>query len=186
MSINLPNLLTLTRVAIIPLLVCLSYIEFAWSHYLVAVLFIFAGVTDWLDGYFARKLKQTTNFGIFLDPVADKLIVCTCLVLIVERYASIWLTVPAIFIIAREIFISALREWMAELGHRDLVAVGIVGKLKTFVQMLAIALFLSQPKQVVWPQIMNIAYVLLYVATILTMYSMLLYWLAASKYFKLK
>lgn len=108
-----------------------------------ALVFALAAITDWFDGYLARKLDQTSPFGAFLDPVADKLMVATALVLLVDTYSNFWITVPAIIIIGREIVISALREWMAELGKRANIAVSYVGKLKTALQMLSIFIMLA-------------------------------------------
>ena len=140
---NIPNILTLARIAFIPLLVVLFYLPFAWSMPLAAALFALASATDWLDGYLARRWNQSTPFGAFLDPVADKLMVAVALALMIERYEAIWLTLPALVIIGREIVISALREWMAEMGKRGQVAVSWVGKVKTTLQMVAIFLLLA-------------------------------------------
>lgn len=127
---NIPNILTLARIAFIPLLVVLFYLPFSWSMPVAAGLFGLASITDWLDGYLARRWNQSTPFGAFLDPVADKLMVVVALALLIERYDTLVLTLPALVIIGREIVISALREWMAEMGKRGMVAVSWVGKLK--------------------------------------------------------
>src|SRR5690554_1180019 len=119
---NLPNILTLSRIFMIPLMVACFYWLGESGRVLAAVLFSIAAVTDWFDGYLARKLDQSTSLGAFLDPVADKLIVAVALVLLVEHYNSIWISIPASIIICREILVSALREWMAELGKRANVA----------------------------------------------------------------
>ncbi len=133
--------------------------------------FFIAGVTDWLDGYLARKWKQTTRFGAFLDPVADKVMVVVALVLIVEHQHTFWITIPAIIMISREIIISALREWMAELGERSKVAVSWWGKWKTTAQMLALGGLLWR-----YNNYMEIAaIILLYIAAILTIWSMIQY-----------
>ena len=145
MAFNLPNLLTWQRILAIPLLVCVYLVPFdAWgerSRNLVATsLFILASITDWLDGWLARRLGQQTELGAFLDPVADKLLVCVALVMLLDLgriNAGI-----AIIIIGREITISALREWMASIGARKSVAVNWMGKVKTAVQMLAIPMLL--------------------------------------------
>ncbi|MGB1092616.1 MAG: CDP-diacylglycerol--glycerol-3-phosphate 3-phosphatidyltransferase, partial [Oceanobacter sp.] len=139
---NIPNMLTLGRILMIPLMV-ISYFWFGlggktWA----AVLFSLAAITDWFDGYLARKLNQTTPMGAFLDPVADKLIVAAALMLLVHSYNAVWMTVPAMIIVGREIVISALREWMAEIGKRAHVAVSMVGKVKTALQMVSIILLL--------------------------------------------
>jgi len=145
MAFNLPNLLTWQRILAIPLLVCVYLVPFdAWGEHsrnLVAtILFILASLTDWLDGWLARRLGQQTELGAFLDPVADKLLVCVALVMLLDLgriNAGI-----AIIIIGREITISALREWMASIGARKSVAVNWMGKVKTAVQMLAIPMLL--------------------------------------------
>lgn len=113
---NIPNILTLLRVGLIPIFILLYYLPYHWSYLAAAIIFTLASVTDWLDGYLARKLEQGTPFGAFLDPVADKLMVAVALVLLVQSHANFWVTAPAIVIIGREIVISALREWMAELA----------------------------------------------------------------------
>ena len=132
--LNLPNILTLIRVLAIPVLVLVFSLPFQWSDVCAALLFLAAGLTDWLDGYLARKLNQTSPFGAFLDPVADKLIVGVALVMLVQVHATAWLAVPAMVIVSREITVSALREWMAELGERAKVAVSQLGKIKTVTQ----------------------------------------------------
>ncbi|MEM8769808.1 MAG: CDP-diacylglycerol--glycerol-3-phosphate 3-phosphatidyltransferase, partial [Pseudomonadota bacterium] len=128
---NLPNLLTIARILLIPIFV-LVYVAPGLGTYLVAaVLFGLAAFTDWLDGYLARRLNQTTPFGAFLDPVADKLIVVSALTILIGHHASLWLTIPGLIIIGREIVISALREWMAEMNRRGIVAVSWFARLKT-------------------------------------------------------
>jgi CDP-diacylglycerol--glycerol-3-phosphate 3-phosphatidyltransferase len=169
---NIPNLLTLARIIFIPLLVVLFYLPFAWSMPLAAALFALAAITDWLDGYLARRWDQATPFGAFLDPVADKLMVAVALALLIERYEAIWLTLPALVIIGREIVISALREWMAEMGKRGQVSVSWLGKVKTTLQMVALLILLAfEPGT-------YLAYLgvsTLYVAAVLTLWSMFLY-----------
>ena len=136
---NLPNILTGIRILMIPVLVVVFYLfPVEWRYLASASVFALASVTDWLDGYLARKLEQTTPFGEFLDPVADKLIVATALVLLVEVHASAILAVPALVIVGREIVVSALREWMARINDRRSVAVSYLGKIKTAFQMVAI------------------------------------------------
>lgn len=173
---NLPNILTLGRIIMIPLMVICFYWLGEEGKLWAAVLFWLAAVTDWFDGYLARKLNQSTPLGAFLDPVADKLIVAVALVLLVEQYASIWLTIPATIIIGREIVISALREWMAELGKRASVAVSYVGKVKTFLQMSAIFFLLAGGFH---PFVEMIGWVSLFAAAILTIWSMFIYLRAA-------
>jgi CDP-diacylglycerol--glycerol-3-phosphate 3-phosphatidyltransferase len=174
---NIPNLLTVLRVLLIPVFVLLFYLPFSWSPLAVSAVFAFAAATDWLDGYLARVLQQSTPFGAFLDPVADKLIVAVALVLLVEAHHSFWLTLPAIIIISREIVVSALREWMAEIGARAQVAVSDLGKWKTAAQMLALVILLAVPPQFsVW---VGLGYGLLYISAALTLLSMLQYLRAA-------
>ena len=127
---NIPNVLTLMRVALIPVFILLFCLPFSWSYWAASAIFAFASFTDWLDGYLARRLNQSTPFGAFLDPVADKLLVAVALVLLVAEHTNLWLTLPAIIIICREIMVSALREWMAEIGERAQVAVSSIGKWK--------------------------------------------------------
>ena len=175
MKLNIPIFLTIFRVILIPFFVITFYLPFDWAPFLTTLLFFIAGVTDWLDGYLARKWKQTTRFGAFLDPVADKIMVVAGLVLVVEYNHTFWITIPAIVVISREIIISALREWMAELGSRSKVAVSWLGKVKTTSQMLALGGLLwrySTAMEIV-------AVILLYVAAILTIWSMLQYLNAA-------
>ncbi|MEP5232484.1 MAG: CDP-diacylglycerol--glycerol-3-phosphate 3-phosphatidyltransferase [Alcanivorax sp.] len=184
--LNLPNILTLIRVLAIPVLVLVFYLPFHWSDVCAALLFLAAGVTDWLDGYLARKLNQTSPFGAFLDPVADKLIVGVALVMLVQIHATAWLAVPAMVIVSREITVSALREWMAELGQRAKVAVSQLGKIKTVTQMTAITLLLAQKPDFTADGdiIMNpwlwLSYGLLYLATAFTLWSMGSYLRAAA------
>lgn len=175
---NIPNILTLLRIIMIPVCVGIYYIPSPWAPLAAAAVFTAAAVTDWFDGYLARKLGQTTPFGAFLDPVADKLIVAAALVALVETHAHIWLTLPAIVIIGREIVISALREWMAELGKRASVAVNMLGKLKTGLQMVAIVVLLSQdPAQASW--LSTLGLLALQASAVLTLWSMVVYLKAA-------
>lgn len=170
---SLPNLLTLMRIVLIPVFIIVFYLPFPWAQAASAVIFAAAGFTDWLDGYFARKLKQISLFGAFLDPVADKLLVATSLLLLVGAKDINYITIPAIIIVGREIVISALREWMAEFGNRASVTVSFVGKLKTTLQMVAIVLLLIfHPEQSLWG---IVGFVLLYLAAILTIWSMVAY-----------
>lgn len=176
MRLTIPNILTFIRLALIPVFVVVFYLPYEWSAVAAAMVFWVAGFTDWLDGLLARKLGQTSRFGAFLDPVADKVMVAAALILITEHYHSIWITIPAITMIGRELIISALREWMAEIGKRASVAVSWVGKVKTVSQMFALwVLIWRYDDWMVW-----VGYVALYVATILTYWSMVQY-LAAAK-----
>jgi len=175
---NIPNLLTLLRIALIPVFVVVFFLNFSWSNIACAGIFSFAAITDWLDGYLARRLQQHTKLGAFLDPVADKLMVAAALVLLVQRYPTVWMAVPALIIISREISISALREWMAVLGERASVAVSYIGKVKTFVQMVAIAGLLANITDYA-NVLVILSYLLLYVSAILTVWSMVMYLRAA-------
>lgn len=138
MPLNLPNILTAIRVVLIPLMVIMFYLPVEWASFAAAVVFWFACITDYWDGYLARKMNLMTPFGAFLDPVADKLIVVVSLMIVVERDQDLWVTIPALIIVGREIIISALREWMASVGKSDTVAVNFIGKAKTLMQMFAI------------------------------------------------
>ena len=175
---NIPNILTLSRIVMIPVFVIIFYLPFSWHYLAACVIFILAAITDGLDGYYARKLGQTSALGAFLDPVADKLMIAVVLVLLVEDQPSIWLALPAAVIIGREITISALREWMAELGASSKVAVSGYGKLKTICQMVALG-FLIYHNDLFGIPIYSIGMVLLYIASILTLWSMFLYLQAA-------
>lgn len=174
---NIPNILTILRVLLIPVFILLFYLPFNWSYLAASAVFTFAAITDWFDGYLARRLQQSTPFGAFLDPVADKLIVAVALVLLVEEHANLWLTLPAIIIIGREIMVSALREWMAELGARAQVAVSNLGKWKTTAQMVALVLLLANPPLLTFWVVLG--YALLIVAAALTLWSMTQYLLVA-------
>ena len=176
--LNLPNILTFARIAAIPVFVVVFYLPMPWTNEAATVLFTIAAVTDWVDGYLARKWKQTSAFGAFLDPVADKLMVAVVLVLLVQREATPWLAIPAAVIIGREIAVSALREWMAELGERAQVAVSVVGKFKTTAQMIALILLVYRDDIWIFPTEI-VGYVMLYIAAGLTLWSMILYLQAA-------
>ncbi len=170
---SLPNLLTLMRIVLVPIFVTMFYLPFKYSNAIAAGIFAAASFTDWLDGYLARKLKMMSPFGAFLDPVADKLLVSTSLLLLVGAKEIDYITIPAIVIVGREIVISALREWMAEIGKRASVTVGYIGKVKTFLQMSALILLLAFTPFVSWWG--TLGFVLLYVSAILTIWSMVIY-----------
>ena len=170
---NLPNILTLVRIALIPLFIVVYYLPWEWSHFASAAIFGLAALTDWVDGFLARKLDQVTAFGAFLDPVADKLIVVAAIVLLLEVHSTPWFALPAIVIIGREIVISALREWMANLGVGDNVAVSMLGKIKTWIQMVAVALLLLAKPEQEW--LMQIGFVAIYVAALKPISSMIQY-----------
>ena len=153
-------------------------LQHEWSIFAAGVLFALAALTDWLDGYLARRLNQTTPFGAFLDPVADKLIVVSALIVLVTYHHTAWLTIPSLIIVGREIVISALREWMAEMNDSVAVAVSYLGKVKTTLQMVAITLLLIVPVDT-QSVTTTIGYVLLYLASIMTLWSMSQYLRAA-------
>jgi CDP-diacylglycerol---glycerol-3-phosphate 3-phosphatidyltransferase len=173
---NLPISLTLFRVALIPLFVLLYYAPVQHHFEYATLIFIIAAATDWLDGFLARKLHQTTDFGAFLDPVADKLLVIAALVMLVAHYQDLLFTFAAFVIIAREITVSALREWMA-LRHKR-VNVQMIAKIKTVLQLISIsAMILNCSSQIYFP--FWFIYLLLYVAVGLTIWSMIVYLMAA-------
>lgn len=182
---TLPNLMTLSRLVSIPVLVVIYYLPYKYAGLAAAVLFVIAGITDALDGYLARRLGQMSRFGAFLDPVADKLIVAAALVMLVHQHNTLWLTLPALVIISREITVSALREWMAEIGKRSRVAVSGIGKIKTIMQISAITGLLALKPQLdavgglIMTPMLWLAYALLYIATLLTLWSMFAYLKAA-------
>lgn len=180
-----PNLLTLLRIVLIPIFIVAYHLPLAWAPLLATGLFVLAALTDWLDGYLARRLKQASAFGAFLDPVADKLMVASALVLLTSDarvLARVWdhrlFAVVVLIILGREIAVSALREWMAELGKRASVAVSVVGKFKTSGQMLAIPFLLYQQPLLGVP-VFAIGEILLYLAAGLTLWSMVVYLKAA-------
>lgn len=187
--LNIPNILTIARIVLIPVFLLIAYWPPAleinghegtmFRHGLLTGIFILAAITDWFDGYLARALNQSSAFGRFLDPVADKLMVAAALIVLVQWQPTIIMAFAAIVIISREITVSALREWMAELGARTNVAVSTVGKYKTAFQMIAITVFLLNWQPLEW-----IAYTLLYTAVILTLWSMFIYLKAAWPYLK--
>ena len=175
---NIPNTLTLFRIALIPVFIIVFYLPVEWSHIAATAVFSLAAITDALDGYLARKLNQTSTLGAFLDPVADKLMVAVVLVLLVQQHPTVWLALPAAVIIGREIAVSALREWMAELGARSKVAVSVYGKFKTIAQMVALILLIYRESIMIIPVYM-VGMILLYIAAILTLLSMIQYISAA-------
>ena len=175
---TIPNQLTLLRILLIPVFVLVYYLPFSWNNIFACVIFVLAAVTDALDGYLARKLNQTSSLGAFLDPVADKLMVAVALVLLVQHDHTIVLALPAAVIIGREIAVSALREWMAEVGASSKVAVSVWGKVKTIAQMVAVGFLIFHDPLFGIP-VELIGLVLLYIAAILTLVSMFQYILAA-------
>lgn len=175
---NIPNSLTLLRIFLIPVFVVAFYLPFSWNNLLATGIFSLAALTDLLDGYLARKLGQISKLGAFLDPVADKLMVAVVLVLVVQEHPTIWLALPAAVIIGREITVSALREWMAELGARRKVAVSFIGKFKTVLQMVALILLIYREPLLGLP-IFRLGMIALYIAAILTLVSMVQYLIMA-------
>jgi CDP-diacylglycerol--glycerol-3-phosphate 3-phosphatidyltransferase/cardiolipin synthase len=178
MPFNLPIALTWLRVAAIPLLIGIFYLPGAWlspleKNVIATVIFVFAALTDWLDGFLARRMHQESAFGQFLDPVADKLIVAAALLVLLNMdRVQVWV---ALIIIGREITISALREWMALLGAGKSVAVHLVGKLKTTSQLIAIPFLLLNDTLFGWLDCARIGTWLIWVASFLTLWSMFYY-----------
>jgi CDP-diacylglycerol---glycerol-3-phosphate 3-phosphatidyltransferase len=187
MKLTIPTWLTLLRILMIPVLVLVFYLPYQWTNFASAAVFIFAALTDWLDGWIARRYHQYSAFGAFLDPVADKLMVAVALFLIVQGHPTPWMALWAAVIVGREIAVSALREWMAELGQRARVRVASIGKIKTIVQMVALACLLysvtpeKPPRAPAWmgEPIFHIGDWLLAAAALLTLWSGFLYLRAA-------
>ncbi|PSJ16733.1 CDP-diacylglycerol--glycerol-3-phosphate 3-phosphatidyltransferase [Nitrosomonas supralitoralis] len=182
MPYNLPNLLTWLRILAIPLFVGIFYLPHSWlsptnQNLVATIIFAGAAITDWLDGYLARVLNQTSAFGAFLDPVADKLMVCAALIVLV--YLGRLDAPIALVIIGREITVSALREWMAQIGQSKSVAVSFLGKIKTTSQMIAIPLLLYYENIGERFDSQLIGTWLIYIAAVLTLWSMFYYLKAA-------
>ena len=178
MQWNIPNILTSVRIVLIPVIVLVYYLPYPWVNMACSAIFAVAAITDWLDGYLARKMQITTRFGAFFDPVADKLMVVFALVLLVGTFQEAWFSIPAAVIVGREIAISALREWMAEIGERAQVAVSYIGKIKTTAQMLSLVLLLYREPIGFFPT-EAAGILLLYLAALLTLWSMIIYLRAA-------
>jgi len=183
MQMTFPMILTLLRIALIPVLILFFYLPYAWSSLAAAAVFILAAITDWLDGYLARRMGLMSKLGAFLDPVADKLMVATALVLLVQKppeiiFPMFFFTISAAIIIGREIAISGLREWMAEIGERGTIKVGFLGKLKTIFQMTAISCLLFEYPLLGLP-VLFVGEMTLYLAAGLTLWSMWVYLHAA-------
>ena len=172
-------MLTLCRIGLLPVLVVIFYLpQFDNQHVVLASLFFVIGITDMLDGYLARKLNQQSAFGEFLDPVADKLTVSIALILIVSAHPGAFVAIPAAVIIGRELTISALREWMAEIGATVKVKVSYIGKVKTAGQLWAIG-FMFYEHNIGWFSPLQFGYLLLYISAGLTLWSMISYLIAA-------
>lgn len=178
MKLTVPTMLTLLRIVLIPVLAVVFYLPYTWTNFAAAAVFGLAALTDWLDGWIARRFHQFSTFGAFLDPVADKLMVSTALFLIVQGHPTAWMALWAAVMVGREIAVSALREWMAELGQRARVAVATVGKIKTIAQMVALLFLLysidpSRRHPLPWPGdfIFHVGDWLLAIAALLTLWS---------------
>ena len=190
---TLPNIITLSRIGLIPVFVVLFYLQpnylegepLAWINNSLVAIYVLISSTDFLDGLLARKLNQISDLGTFLDPVADKLMVCSALILLTDYYHTWFITIPSIIIISREILVSALREWMAEIGKKANISVSWIGKSKTFMQMIAILFLLfHQPLFIFsYNEINMMGRVLLFSATILTLWSGIKYLIAGLKTF---
>lgn len=176
MTMTVPTMLTLLRIALVPVLVLFFYLPYSWSNLACTVVFVLAAVTDIADGYIARKTGQMSRFGEFLDPVADKIMVATALILLVQRQENyqVIFALSAAIIIGRELTISALREWMSEIGEQAILKVSGIGKLKTIFQMTAIGVLLYH-ENMGWIPIALIGELLLYTAAALTLWSMWVY-----------
>ena len=176
MQMTVPTILTLLRIALVPVLVLFFYLPVEWSNLACVIIFVTAAITDIADGYIARKTGQISRFGAFLDPVADKIMVTTALVLLVQRQEThqAVFAIAAAIIVGREITISALREWMSEIGESALVSVSWVGKTKTVFQMTAIG-FLLYHEDIGFIPVALVGELLLYTAAALTLWSMWTY-----------
>jgi CDP-diacylglycerol--glycerol-3-phosphate 3-phosphatidyltransferase len=178
MILNLPTLLTLLRIALIPILIALSFSYLPDKNLLLCIVFIIAAVSDWLDGYLARNLGQVTRFGSFLDPVADKILVSISLILLLIGDQNRLFAIAVIVIIAREIIISGLREWMSTIGESHKVAVNSLGKLKTGLQMTGISLmFYKHP--IVGIDVYSVGMILIVTAMAITIWSMVIYFMCS-------
>lgn len=178
MKLTLPTILTLFRIVLIPVFVIVFYLPTPWANIAAALIYAVASLTDWFDGYLARVLNQESPFGAFLDPVADKLMVVVAIVLLVEANPSPLIAIPSIIIISREITVSALREWMAELGSRATVKVSFVGKAKTTFQLISLLMMIYHEALFGLPMY-EIGLGMYFLAAILTLYSMVVYLKAA-------
>ena len=178
MQLNVPNILTLFRILLVPIMVIAFFLPYRGTNVIAAGVFALGALTDWLDGWIARRFGQTSAFGEFLDPVADKLSVTVALFLIIQADPSPFLAIVASVIVGREITISALREWMAEIGERARVRVAGIGKIKTIVQMVAIIVLLYRHERIGSPLYQGGEWLLI-VAAALTIWSGAMYVRAA-------
>jgi CDP-diacylglycerol--glycerol-3-phosphate 3-phosphatidyltransferase len=186
MKLTLPTWLTLLRIVMIPVLVLVFYLPYKWTNFAAAAIFGIAAITDWLDGWIARRYQLHSAFGAFLDPVADKLMVAVALFLIVQGHPTPWMAFWAAVIVGREIAVSALREWMAEIGQRAKVRVAVIGKVKTTAQMIALLCLLysvspNQAPENIWlgVPVFHIGDWMLAIAAVLTLWSGIQYLHAA-------
>lgn len=173
MQFNIPTLITIFRIILIPFFILTFYCNTLAS----AIIFIIAAITDYIDGFLARKLKKITIFGAFLDPVADKIMIVISLILIIEDFHIWWITFPSSTMIIREIIVSALREWMAKIGQSKKVSVSFIGKIKTTIQIVSVFSLLWKPNLIV--EVIGI--ITLYTATVITYWSMMYYFKSAIK-----
>ncbi len=178
MPLTLPTIFTLLRILMLPVMVLVFYLPFKGANVAAAGIFVLAALTDWLDGYLARRYSQMSAFGAFLDPVADKLMVAVTLFLLVQENPTPLMAITSAVIVGREIAISALREWMAEIGQRTHVNVAGIGKVKTTMQMIALVVLLYQ-HDMEGLRLFKVGECLLVVAAVLTIWSALLYLRAA-------
>ncbi|BAP58425.1 CDP-diacylglycerol--glycerol-3-phosphate 3-phosphatidyltransferase [Candidatus Tachikawaea gelatinosa] len=173
MQINIPTYITFFRIALIPFFVLTFYLPFTWAKLATILIFSLAAITDWMDGFLARYLKQITHFGTLFDPVADKIIVTITFFLIVEHFHSLFVTIPSAIILIREIIVSALREWMADVGKRKVIAVFWMSKIKTFIQMLSLIILLARPNN--FDIMFSVGIFFLYISAFITVFSMCIY-----------
>jgi len=178
MKLTLPTAITLFRIALIPVFVIVFYLPFSWVNIAAAIVYFIASISDWVDGYLARILKQESRFGAFLDPVADKLMVAVAIIILVEKNPSLFIVIPSVIIISREITISALREWLAEIGDSATMKVSYIGKVKTVAQMFSLGLMIYAEPLFGLP-IYQIGMAFFYFAAIMTLVSMFFYLRAA-------
>lgn len=184
-KLNFPNIITLTRLLIIPIFVLFFYIKIRYHFLICALLFIYAALTDYIDGFLARRYSLVSTFGEFIDPVADKLVVVTALLMLITTYTQFYVFIPVSIIILREILVSALREWMASLEQRKIVSVSLIAKVKTGMQMGAIILLLLSLEQLS-PVFFPLGIICLYLSAILALVSMCFYFQSAWPYLGLK
>jgi len=178
MILNIPTLLTLFRLLIIPIIIAVFFADLAHDNLILFGLFLLAASSDWLDGYLARNLNQVTRFGSFLDPVADKILVSISLILLLSEDPNKIFTFAVIIIVAREIIISGLREWMSKVGESDKVNITFLGKLKTALQMFGIS-FMFYRLPLFGVDVYHIGMILIILATMLTIWSMINYFIGS-------